>query len=294
MANNKLNNMIRQRGQAFVLVLIALAVGSLLIVPTLNYVYTGLRYIPLGDSLLIEQYTADAAIEYGLWQLEYNVDNVTGQLSIENPSSNETITVNGQEVTVNTEISLSPTSENGSFVVPPYQSGIHLAVGLDVLAPVWTKSGHKAYLTHVIYIYNYGSAQAHLKTLYQKLDPGLTYEPGTYNGPSAVVTKNHINGYWELYFNFNEPLPRVGPGDWEVITFTTWTLDDIGEQTYAGNGWVEYAGFKEGGVQAYAGESGPVSYGLYDLTVTVGSYSILVNAGVTETGQVVVRSWQIE
>jgi len=291
---NKLNNVIRQKGQAFVLVLIALAVGSLLIVPTLDYVYTGLRAIPLGDSQLIDQYTADAAIEYGLWQLAYNVDNVTGQLSVENPSFSENVTVNGQEVTVTTEISLSPTTEEGEFVIPPYQSGIHIAVGLDVLAPVWNRSGHKAYLTHVVYIYNYGSAQAHLKTLYQKLAPGLNYEPGTYDGPDAVLTKNHVGDYWELYFNFNQPLPRVGPGDWQVITFTTWTVDDMGEQTYEGNGWVEYAGFKETGVQAYAGESGPVSYGLYDITVSFGSYTMYVNAGVTDTGQVVVRSWQIE
>ena len=291
---NKLNSIIRQRGQAFVLVLIALGVGGLLIVPTLDYVYTGLRYIPLGDSLLLEQYTAEAAIEYGLWQLEYNVDNVTGQLSAENPSSIDTITINGETVTVNTSISMSPTSENGSFIAPPFQSGLHIAVGLDVLPPVWTKAGNKAYLTHIVYIYNYGSAEVHLKTLYQKLEPGLTYEPGSYNGPKAVETKNHIDDYWEIYFDFKEPLPRLGPADWVVITFTAWTFDDMGEHSYQGNGWVEYSGFQEGGVQAYAGESGPASFGLYDLTVDFGSYTMLVNVGVTETGEVVLRSWQIE
>lgn len=291
---NKLSSIIRQRGQAFVLVLIALAVGSLLIVPTLNYVNTGLRFVPLSDSLLLDQYTADAAIEYGLWQLEYNVDNVTGQLSPENPSSNETITINGEEVTVTTEISLSPTSENGSFVAPPFESGIHIAVGLDVLPPVWTKSGHKAYLTHVVYIYNYGSAEVHLKTLYQQLESGLTYEPGSYDGPEADETKNNMGDYWELYFDFDQPLPKLGSGDWVVITFTAWTFDDMGEHIYQCNGWVEYSGFNEEGIQAYSGESGPTTFGLYDLTVTFGSCTMLVSAGVTETGEVVVRSWQIE
>lgn len=294
MKNNRLNSIIRQRGQALILVLITLAVGSLLIVPTLNYVYTGLRFIPLSDSLLLDQYTADAAIEYGLWQLEYNVDNVTGQLSPDNPSSNETITINGEEVTVTTEISLSPTSENGTFVVPPFQSGLHIAVGLDVLPPVWTKSGHKAYLTHVVYIYNYGSAVAHLKTLCQQLESGLTYTPGSYDGPEAVETKNNMGDYWELYFDFQEPLPKLGPGDWVVVTFTAWTFDDMGEHTYQCNGCVEYSGFGEDGVQAYCGESGPTTFGLYDLTVTFGSCTMLVSAGVTETGDVVIRSWQIE
>lgn len=294
MKNKKLNSVIRQRGQAFVLVLISLAVGALLIVPTLNYVYTGLIYVPLSDSLLLDQYTADAAIEYGLWQLEYNVDNVTGELSLDNPSSNETITINGEEVTVTTEISLSPTSENGSFVAPPFESGIHIAVGLDVLPPVWTKSGNKAYLTHVVYIYNYGSAQVHLKTLYQQLESGLTYTPGSYDGPEAVETKNNMGDYWELYFAFEEPLPKLGPGDWLVITFTAWTFDDMGEHIYQCNGWVEYSGFNEEGIQTYSGESGPTTFGLYDLTVTFGSCTMLVNAGVTETGDVVIRSWQIE
>jgi len=294
MANINATSVNRQRGAGLILVLIALAVGSMLITPTLNYVYTGLRETPIREQLLLEQYTADAAIEYGLWQLGYNVDNITGMLSIDNPSTSSSIMVNGTEVTITTEISQSPQSESGSFTVPPRQSGIHLAVALEILPPVWSRAGNKIYLTHIIYIFNYGTSAVHLKSVFQQLDPGLTYVPQSYEGPNADLTKTHVGDHWELYFDFTQPLPKINTQDWMVIHFTTWSGDDMGEQTYSGSGWVKYAGFEEDEVEAYAGDSGPSSVGLYDLTVSVGSYTLLVNAGVTEAGEVVVRSWQVE
>ena len=88
MANRKLEGMKRQRGAALILVLIALALGSLLITPTLRYVYTGLLETRISEELLLQQYAADAAVEYSLWQLNYNVDGLTDQLDPDNPSSN--------------------------------------------------------------------------------------------------------------------------------------------------------------------------------------------------------------
>lgn len=41
----------------------------------------------------------------------------------------------------------------------------------------------------------------------------------------------------------------------------------------------------------YSGESGLASFGLYDVTVTIGSYTVLVNVGITEEGEIVLRSW---
>lgn len=292
--SNASSSVNRQRGAGLILVLIALAVGSMLITPTLNYVYTGLHETPIREKLLLEQYTADAAIEYALWQLEYNVDDITDLLSIDNPSSSSAITVNGMEVSLTTEISESPQSDSGAFTVPSSQSGIHLAVALDIRPPVWSKAGNKLYLTHMVYIFNYGTSAVHLKSMFQQLEPGLTYLQQSYEGPNADLTKTHAGDHWELSFDFKQPLPKVEAQEWMVISFTTWTLDDMGEQIYSGNGWVEYAAFQEDGVEVYAGDSGPSSVGLYDLTVSVGSYTLLVNAGVTEDGEVVIRSWQVE
>jgi len=68
----------------------------------------------------------------------------------------------------------------------------------------------------------------------------------------------------------------------------------MGEHTYSGSGWVTYAGFEEDEATNYSGESGLASFGLYDVTVTIGSYTVLVNVGITEEGEIVLRSWQIQ
>jgi len=162
------------------------------------------------------------------------------------------------------------------------------------LPDVWTQAGNKAYQTNIVYIFNYGTSSTHVKSVFQELDPRCNYVPGSYDGPDATFTKSPVDGYWTLYWEFNTPLPKVNAQDWLIITFTTWTFEAMGEQTYEGGGWVEYAGFQEDETVTYNGESGPVSVGLYDLTVDTGSCTMLVNIGITETGEVVIRSWQVE
>jgi len=68
----------------------------------------------------------------------------------------------------------------------------------------------------------------------------------------------------------------------------------MGEDTFTGSGWVEYAAFQEDEVECYDGQSGLASFGPYDITVNIGGYTILVNMGITEEGEVVVRSWQLQ
>ena len=88
MVNKKLPGIERQRGQALILVLIALALGAWLIGPTLNYVSTGLIESRISQNALLNQYAADAAVEYVLWQLKHNVDGVQDQLGPEKPRHN--------------------------------------------------------------------------------------------------------------------------------------------------------------------------------------------------------------
>ena len=61
----------RELGQAFVLVLILLAVGGLLIVPFLQIVSTTVKSRQMYGQFINEDYAADAAIEYGMWRLKY-------------------------------------------------------------------------------------------------------------------------------------------------------------------------------------------------------------------------------
>ena len=293
MVKRESEGMKSQRGQAFILVLIVLALGSLLITPTLKYVSTGLIETSVSERFLLKEYAADAAVEYSLWQLKYNVDDLTGQLGPENPSSNTTITVNGIEVPILTEISASPQSDNGSFTIPTTESGIHIATGLQILPPVWSGSGQKCYVTHLVYICNYGTSAVHLKSLFQQLDPSLTYVEGSYDGPDADFSKTNAGDHWELSFDFTEPLPKLNSQEVMVVSFTAWAQKKMGEHAFSGSGWVSYAAFQEEEVECYDGQSGLASFGLYDITVNIGGYTILVNMGITEEGEVVVRSWQL-
>lgn len=295
MANSNSDSVNRQRGSGLILVLIALAVGSMLIIPTLNYVYTGLRETPISKRLLLEQYTADAAVEYSLWQLKNNVDNITGQLSPENPSSTTLITVNGMEVSVTTEITQSPLGDAWPFPVPLSESGIHLTTALVIQPPFFSEDGQTAYFTHVVYIYNSGSSAVHLKAVFQQLDPSFTYLEGSYDGFTADLTKTYVDGHWELYFDFTEPLPKLEEGKATFISFVASTSEEVGENTFSSSGWVSYAAFAaEEGEELFTGEYGPSYIGCYyDITVTIGSYTVLVSVGITEEGEIIVRSWQI-
>jgi len=296
MVSSKLESMKRQRGTALIMVLLVLALGSLLITPMLNYVSTGLTGVRVTEEFLLRQYAADAAVEYSLWQLNYNVDGLTEGLDLENPSDNTTITVNGIEVPIITEISMSPDSDNGTFTVLGTESGIHVAAALTILPPAWCGTGQKEYVTHLVYIYNYGTAATHLKAAFQQLDPDLMYVEGSYEGPSATLTKTNAGDHWELYFDFTEPLPKLNSEDIILISFITWTRKNMtmGEHTFSGSGHVTYAAFQEEEVASYSGESGLGAVGLYDITVSIGGYTVLVNVGITEEGELVMRSWQIQ
>ena len=59
----------REGGMAMVLALIAFALGSLMIIPTLNYMVTGLQSAVIQERRTGELYAADAGIEEALWEL---------------------------------------------------------------------------------------------------------------------------------------------------------------------------------------------------------------------------------
>ncbi|MFC1930534.1 hypothetical protein ACFLWE_01415 [Chloroflexota bacterium] len=284
----------KQRGSALILVLVALALGSMLITSTMGYVYTGLVEAGISDKQLLKQYAADSAVEYAIWELKYNVNGITDNLSMGNPSSSNTLNMNGMEASATTEISPSPEPDEGQIEVPPHQPGLHIAAFQQILAPNWSKSGEKDYFTHLIYIYNYGTAAVHLKTFLQKLDAGLEYVPESYDGPDANLASIYVNDHWELHFEFEKPLPGITAQEAMVISFTASAEKDMGDHTFSGSGWVEYAGFQETIQESYSGTSGPFAVGLYDITVDLGSVTVLVNVGVTETGEIVVRSYQYD
>jgi len=43
---------------------------------------------------------------------------------------------------------------------------------------------------------------------------------GSYDGPSANLTKTNVDDHWELYFDFTQPLPKLKAQEIMVVTFT--------------------------------------------------------------------------
>ncbi|MDO8716118.1 MAG: hypothetical protein Q7J73_04850 [Dehalococcoidales bacterium] len=101
----------RQRGQALVLVLILLALGSLLIVPVLQITGNTLKASLMYTGFTNEDYAADAVLEYGLWRLNYE-PGYAASLPIGEKSPPFYITVNG--VTANASVTPQATSSNGT------------------------------------------------------------------------------------------------------------------------------------------------------------------------------------
>lgn len=77
-----------EQGMAMIMALITLALGALLITPTLNYAATGIKSTAIHKRLTSELYAADAGVEYALWCIKNDV------------SCNSTITVGGIEVNI--------------------------------------------------------------------------------------------------------------------------------------------------------------------------------------------------
>jgi len=105
----------RESGQALVMVLILLALGSLLIVPGLNLSYSALTYHQTIESKTLEMYSADSGLEYVLCKLYSNPGAYT-----ETPLQ-ESFSLNGRTVDVATEylvggvytVSSTATSDSG-------------------------------------------------------------------------------------------------------------------------------------------------------------------------------------
>ncbi len=96
----------RERGSAFILVLILLAVGTPLISSSLNLVNTGLTSKEIQTGLLEEQYSRDGGAEYAMWDLLYG--DVASQLAQDGDEINTTMVLNGVETQIIIRLSGAP------------------------------------------------------------------------------------------------------------------------------------------------------------------------------------------
>jgi hypothetical protein len=85
-----------ERGQAIMLALIVMAVGSLVTTPFLGAALTGVNSTEVFEDRLLQQYAADAGVEWGIWHVRSESTTVPpgGQVTL------PTFTLNGLDVTV--------------------------------------------------------------------------------------------------------------------------------------------------------------------------------------------------
>jgi len=112
-----------QSGQALIMALILLALGSLLVVPILNLASTSLNYHQVIERNTLETYAADSGVEYALCELGNNPGQYEGELL------QETFIVNDRTVNVTAEYlgsnifkitSTATTDSNSSTTIESY------------------------------------------------------------------------------------------------------------------------------------------------------------------------------
>ncbi len=107
-----------QRGQAFPLALVALAIGVLVVVPFLSQASSSLIGSRIYEQSIDEQYSADAGVEYAIWRLQSGESQVPEGEELELPQ----FTLNSKTVNVTIanedgwiyKITSTATSDDGS------------------------------------------------------------------------------------------------------------------------------------------------------------------------------------
>jgi len=131
-----------ESGQALIMALILLALGSLLIVPTLNLVSTSNKYHQLIECKTLGSYSADSGVEYALCEL-YN--NPNEYADPETPLQ-ESFTINGRSVNVTGEYQgggvykMTSTATGGGCGSTTIECHITLSIGVFAFAIATTEN----------------------------------------------------------------------------------------------------------------------------------------------------------
>jgi len=242
-----------------VMALIAFAVGSLVITPTLSYMASGVKSSAIHQRLTGELYAADAGVEYAMW-------------CIKNDESCDTsITVDG----ITVAITLGELSElpYGPVVTGDGVHADRLQVSSDLVA-----DGDGTTFTHTynIIISNVGPSTIKLEIIGARLPDGFTYNTGSSSGvTSADPQPDGSKITWDL----GVPAPSVSSGEEVTQTFRIWGTGTP-DNYYS---WVEARDEDIGVVSSCLG---------YNIIAQAGSTTIEANV-VKNDSVVFPASWEI-
>ncbi len=215
-----------ERGQVLPLVLAFLAIGSLTIVPSLNYVTSNLNSSRSLNSAMKGTYAADAAIENTLWSLARSIAppaQLTG--------------VNNMSVSIQTENKGTYTLYFGELI----ETGVHNEY-LDIQGQiVWDDTvGLYKYTITVTWLPNEGEPVIHLDSIGARLPLNYSYVEG-----SAADFGNNLSedepeivldslGVEMVNWDFGTPMPSVSEHDPSATQtfYITGTDEQQGEYTW--------------------------------------------------------------
>lgn len=280
----------KQKGQALIIVLMILAVGSLVIAPTLSYVNTSLLGIRVARNSLFTQYALDAAAEYQLWQLDYS-DNVTDLLG-----QSDNITVNGIEVEVGLD---DPPGEIIPALIVATGKGLEIGLESD---PSCISLGYEGTITYTIKFYNCGTAVMNASFAQVTMPLGFQYEGNVttdfqddYGVPPIIVATADPYNPHMVAFDISGaattrkiPTGTVGePAPYRWIKFEAVASVGVGIFTAGAAGITDKGGNE-------IDDAAPVWSSIYYTKPHTGQSSISLVIKVNEDGSVEVISYQTQ
>ena len=202
----------RESGQALILALIVLALGALLVTPTLNLAYTSVKYHGRTTEKYLEVYSADSGVQHALCRLRNNPE------GYKEPSSPENFTLNGKTVYVTIEhvsgivhkITSTATSDSGrSTTIECYTTTTS-----GLLENVAVSNGDMV-LQETIVTSAPVEGEADIF-----INGKLTIQESTVYGDATYTSSLSVGGDWLVTGELTqggepEPLPPVDAGYWE-------------------------------------------------------------------------------
>jgi len=210
-----------ERGQVLPLVLAFFAIGSLTIVPSLNYVTSNLNASRSLNSAMKGTYAADAGIESALWSLERLLE----------PPVQLTDHVNGMTTNIQTENRGQYTLYFGELILP----GVHNDY-LDVVGEiVWDEAASAyEYTITATWIPNEGEPVIHLDSIGARLPLNYSYQAGSAAGFAANLSTDEPEivldsaGAQMVNWAFGTPAPSIS--EHQPVATQTFYITGSGEQ----------------------------------------------------------------
>jgi len=256
----------KQAGQALILVLILLAIGAVLVVPSLRLTGTALMNSPIVERQIKGLYAADAAQEYILWKLLYDVTWRNENLGIEDEDIPYSFAFNVCDVPVSASVVMRAVPGKGGMVLATE----HIIRPTKTVVPDMVDNDYSGPYTYTIKLEQLSEDNSQgLDAVYDVLPKGLEYEPGTswirvdgggwtqdIGEPSFFTKGGQVRLRWPFSGYFTEPIRTFDVRQVKEIKF------DVTGEILSNNAFVyNWVLLKLGDIDTLSGPLAPIKIG---------------------------------